>query len=65
MPCEQGKTLHSEFANAVKTRLEQERTSHLDLYGNIKLAKKQEDVATLNRAMHVARCIECWNNPPR
>jgi len=65
MSCERGRTLHAEFTRAVTERAAVESVSHLNLNGETKLAKKREDVALLNRTIHISGCGECWARPPQ
>jgi hypothetical protein len=65
MSCDRGRTLHADFTKAVAQRSLAERLSHLDLHGEVRRAKKREDLALFNRSIHITACGECWVRPPK
>jgi hypothetical protein len=65
MCCQQGQALHPEFEKAVTARIKAEMLFHPNLHGQVARTKKQEDIALLNRSMHISKCGECWQQPPR
>jgi hypothetical protein len=69
MSCGHGQIIHKEFEAAVDARIEVEarspRGAGRNPNGEVKAARKNEDVALMKRTFHISGCEHCYTSPPR
>jgi hypothetical protein len=65
MPCERGQKLHEKYVQSVAARIAIEQCVESRFAVALEKAQRTETSALAERSWHVARCSECWLDPPR